>query len=453
MKLFILGISGTFMAGIATLAKQAGFSVTGCDTQIYPPMSHLLQELDIPIYEGYEADYLIQTKPDMVIVGNALARGNPCIEVMLNAKLPFMSGPQWLAEYLLADRQVLAVAGTHGKTTTTAILTWILYANGYDPGYLIGGLATNFTQSAAKGSAPFFVLEADEYDTAFFDKRPKFIHYHPQVVIATNLEFDHADIYPDLAAIERQFHFLWRTVPAQGHIIVPAADTALARSMAQGHWSKVHFFGATIGEWQARPLNPEASKFAIYHHQVCLGEVSWPLFGNHNLLNALAAIIAAHQVGIAVSNSLAVLPRFQGVKRRLEKYGEVKGITIYDDFAHHPTAIAATLQALRQRVGQQRILAVIHFASNSMLKGVHIPGMAAALTAADWVICAKPPEVGWDLEDIIANSKSEIEVADDVEEIVKRICQMAQPQDHIIIMSNKAFAGIHQKLLTQLANL
>lgn len=453
MKIFILGICGTFMGGIASIAKQAGFDVSGCDADVYPPMSDMLKNLGVTLYSGYDPAHLTAASPDLVIIGNALSRGNLCVEKVLDDKLPYLSGPQWLAENILRHRHVLAVAGTHGKTTTTAILTWILTANGYNPGYLIGGVANNFPTSAKIGENPYFVIEADEYDTAFFDKRPKFIHYHPDTLIANNLEFDHADIYPDLMSIERQFHYLIRTVPRQGEIILPAGDVALNRTIAQGCWSSLNFFGEQSGDWRAQPLTADASEFAIFHQQQCLGKVKWSLFGAHNMLNALAAIIAASKVGISVQAAIAALPEFKGIKRRLELRGvSNSNISVYDDFAHHPTAIKKTIEALRKRVGDQRIMAIVHFGSNSMSAGIHVLDLADSLQLADWVMLAIPDGVAWDSSQLLANMSQPAYIEFDVDTMVTKIKQAARPGDHILIMSNKAFGGIHQKLLVQLGS-
>jgi len=436
------------MAGIAGLAKEMGHVVAGCDANAYPPMSDALIELGIDICEGYDSQALLTFKPDLVIVGNALSRGNSCIETLLSAKLPFTSGPQWLADYVLRQRTVLAVAGTHGKTTTASILSWILNATGNNPGYLIGGIANNFARSAALGTGSYFVIEADEYDSAFFDKRPKFLHYYPQVLIANNLEFDHADIYSDLSAIELQFQYLLRTISSQGEIIVPQADSALSRCIQQGCWSKVTYFGDGA-EWSAEGLAADASEFVIYREKQKLATVHWPMFGSHNMNNALAAIIAATKVGVSIADAAACLKDFQGIKRRLEVRGVANGVTVYDDFAHHPTAIAKTIEALRRRVGQQRILAVIHFASNSMSAGAHLTGIAKTIVQADWIICANAPSF---ISHEFSDYQQPLKMVNDTETIIKLIVEEARPSDHVLIMSNKGFDNIHEKLLLRLNN-
>lgn len=451
MKIFILGICGTFMGGVATLAKQAGFTVSGCDAGIYPPMSDCLKALDIPVYSGYDPAYIHQEAPDLIIVGNALSRGNPCVETLLTMRIPYQSGPEWLATQILRERYVVAVAGTHGKTTTASMLTWILTESDKDrkqPGYLIGGLANNFSVSANQGESAWFVVEADEYDTAFFDKRPKFIHYHPQVAIINNLEFDHADIYPDLASIERQVHYLFRTMPENSDVIVPANDPAIERCISQGCWSTVHRFGGEESAWQAKPLVPDASKFAVYHEGDPIGQVAWNLFGLHTMYNGLAAIIAAERCRVDPKDACTALESFCGVKRRLEVRGCVNGITVYDDFAHHPTAIAKTIQALRQRVGKERIIAVVDFASNSMSAGVHLASMPAALREADWAVCAGPKDMKWDVAEFEANCKKSVIMVYGTDKVIEMVQSLVKPGDHVLVMSNKKFDDIHTRLLS-----
>jgi UDP-N-acetylmuramate: L-alanyl-gamma-D-glutamyl-meso-diaminopimelate ligase len=455
MKIFILGICGTFMSGIATIAKQAGYTVSGCDAGVYPPMSDYLQELNIPVYPGYHAHYLSEMAPDLVIVGNALSRGNPCIEALLSMKIPYQSGPEWLATHILRKRRVIAVAGTHGKTTTASMLTWILAESNTNqklPGYLIGGIAHNFKTSANMGDSEWFVIEADEYDTAFFDKRPKFIHYHPEIAIVNNLEFDHADIYPDLAAIERQVHYLFRTIPPNGHVIVPECDEAIQRAINQGCWSMIHRFGGNGNEWDAKPVVSDASEFLVYYQGELVGEVGWNSFGMHNMYNGLAALIAAVQCGIHPKDACDALGRFGGVKRRLELRGQVNGIRVYDDFAHHPTAILKTIQALRQRVGQARIFAVVDFASNSMSAGVHLTSLPAAFHEADWVICVKPQHATWDSHEFEANCGQSVIMTNSTEMAIDTIQQKIKSGDHVLIMSNKKFDDIHNRLLVALAS-
>ncbi|MFP5345321.1 MAG: UDP-N-acetylmuramate:L-alanyl-gamma-D-glutamyl-meso-diaminopimelate ligase, partial [Gammaproteobacteria bacterium] len=356
MHIHILGICGTFMGGIAAIAREAGHTVTGCDANVYPPMSTQLSELGVTLNEGYHAGHL-QPAPDCVVIGNALSRGNPAVEYVLNQGLPYTSGPEWLAQHILCERWVLAVAGTHGKTTTSSMLAWILEHVGLEPGFLIGGVAQNFGVSARLGKAPFFVIEADEYDSAFFDKRSKFIHYRPRTAILNNLEFDHADIFSDLDAIEQQFHHFMRTIPGQGLAIVNGADAALARVLARGCWTPVERFGVNDG-WNIRDNGAEEG-FDILHQGQPLGRLRWGLLGAHNRMNAIAAIAAARHAGVTPAQAIGALQEFQGVRRRMEVRGSVNGVTVYDDFAHHPTAIATTLHGLRRRAGGARILAVL----------------------------------------------------------------------------------------------
>ncbi|HCV78657.1 MAG TPA: UDP-N-acetylmuramate:L-alanyl-gamma-D-glutamyl-meso-diaminopimelate ligase, partial [Pseudomonas sp.] len=373
MHIHILGICGTFMGSLAVLAKEAGHRVTGSDANVYPPMSTQLEAQGIELTQGYDPAQL-DPAPDLVVIGNALSRGNPAVEYVLDKGLPYVSGPQWLAEHVLQGRWVLAVAGTHGKTTTTSMLAWVLEHAGMSPGFLIGGVPQNFGISARLGGTPFFVVEADEYDSAFFDKRSKFVHYRPRTTILNNLEYDHADIFPDLAAIERQFHHLVRTIPSSGLIIHPTAETALVRVLEMGCWTPVQTTGAG-GQWQARLLAEDGSRFEVLFEGQVQGTVNWELTGQHNVANALATLAAARHVGVVPSLGVAALSEFRSVKRRMEKVAEVRGVTVYDDFAHHPTAIATTLQGLRARVGSERIIAVIEPRSNSMKLGAHRDGL------------------------------------------------------------------------------
>ncbi|HEX6833973.1 MAG TPA: UDP-N-acetylmuramate:L-alanyl-gamma-D-glutamyl-meso-diaminopimelate ligase, partial [Rudaea sp.] len=376
MKLHILGIGGTFMGGVAALARELGHEVEGSDANIYPPMSTQLEKLGIALKQGYRAEHL-QPAPDLVIVGNAMSRGNPAVEYLLDARLPYVSGPQWIGDAILRQRRVFAVAGTHGKTTTTAMLAWILDACGRAPGFLVGGVPENFALSARLGSGAGgtarsdFVIEADEYDTAFFDKRSKFVHYHAQIAILNNLEYDHADIFPDVAAIQRQFHHLVRTVPGSGRLIVNAEDERLAEVLAMGAWTPVTTFGLERGDWQARLTAADGSRFTVLRGAETIGEVTWNLIGRHNVTNALAALAAADAGGVAIDRAIAALADFRSAKRRLEVIGDANGIRIYDDFAHHPTAIATTLAGLRARVGSARILVGMEPRSNSMRLGAH----------------------------------------------------------------------------------
>ena len=452
MKIHILGICGTFMGGLAILAREAGFEVEGSDAGVYPPMSTQLQEQGIQLRQGYAADNL-DPAPDQVVVGNAMSRGNAAIEAMLDKGMNYTSGPQWLAEHLLQGRWVLAVAGTHGKTSTASMLAWILEAAGLKPGFLIGGVPNNFGVSARLGEAPFFVVEADEYDTAFFDKRSKFVHYRPRTLILNNLEFDHADIFPDLAAIQRQFHHLLRIVPGTGLVVVNASDTNLSEVLELGCWSQVETVSADAfpAQWQAQAIAADGSRFAVLLDGKTQGEVSWTQLGEHNMHNALSAIVAARHVGVPVEQAIAALNTFEGVRRRLEVRGEVNGITVYDDFAHHPTAIAATLAGLRKTTHQGRLLAILEPRSNTMRLGVHRDQLAASLADADAVWLYQPDDLSWDIHEVTAGLTVPLVIADTVDELVTSIIQEAQPGDRLVVMSNGGFGGIHEKLLEQLA--
>ena len=458
MHIHILGIGGTFMGGVAAIAKAAGYRVTGADLNVYAPMSTQLQELGIDFIQGYGAEQLA-LRPDIVVVGNALSRGSPVVEAMLDRGIAYTSGPQWLAEQVLQEKHVIAVAGTHGKTTTTAMLTWILEEAGLAPGFLVGGVPSNFDSTARLGKGPFFVIEADEYDTAFFDKRAKFVHYRPRTAILNNLEFDHADIYPDIAAIRRQFNQLLRTVPAAGRIIVNGEDTELATTLAMGCWSPRESFAVVKAaggagadaEWSA-VIAPgsAASRFAVLCRGTTVAEVNWPLLGEHNVMNALAAIAAARHVGVPPERAARALGEFRGVKRRMEIRGVVDGVTVYDDFAHHPTAIATTLSGLRARVGGARIVAVLEARSNTMKLGVHREQMAPALALADRAWLLNPPDIGWDLPSAVAALGARASLAASVDELVKGLADDSRPGDHILVMSNGGFGGLHDKLLAAL---
>ncbi len=447
MHIHILGICGTFMGGIAVLAKQAGFRVTGCDADVYPPMSEQLAAQGIELIRGYAADQL-DLGADVYVVGNVVTRGKqPLMEEILNRGLPYVSGPQWLYEQVLRHKWVLAVAGTHGKTTTSAMLTWILEAAGLGPGYLVGGVPRNFGVSARLTASPFFVIEADEYDTAFFDKRSKFVHYRPRTTVLNNLEYDHADIFPDLAAIETQFHHLVRTVPANGLIVANGRDEALDRVLARGCWTPVERFGSADG-WQVQACG-EASFDVLFQGQV-VGRVSWELAGEHNRMNALAAIAAARHAGVPPAVACQALGRFENVKRRLELKGRAAGVSVYDDFAHHPTAIASTLAALRERVGGARILAVLEPRSNTMKLGVMKEALPESLSAADRVFCYASG-LAWDARPVFAPLGQRAQVHHDLAELTEAIAREARPGDHVLIMSNGGFGGIHDKLLERLA--
>lgn len=448
MHIHILGICGTFMGSLAVLAKEAGHRVTGSDANVYPPMSTQLEAQGIELTQGYDPAQL-DPAPDLVVIGNALSRGNPAVEYVLDKGLPYVSGPQWLAEHVLQGRWVLAVAGTHGKTTTTSMLAWVLEHAGMSPGFLIGGVPQNFGISARLGGTPFFVVEADEYDSAFFDKRSKFVHYRPRTTILNNLEYDHADIFPDLAAIERQFHHLVRTIPSSGLIIHPTAETALVRVLEMGCWTPVQTTGAG-GQWQARLLAEDGSRFEVLFDGAVQGTVNWELTGQHNVANALATLAAARHVGVVPSLGVAALSEFRSVKRRMEKVAEVRGVTVYDDFAHHPTAIATTLQGLRARVGSERIIAVIEPRSNSMKLGAHRDGLPASVTGADSVIWYAPPNLGWDLAGTAGACAVPAVVCDSLEAIIKRVQAELDGPTHVVIMSNGGFGGLHGKLAAAL---
>jgi UDP-N-acetylmuramate: L-alanyl-gamma-D-glutamyl-meso-diaminopimelate ligase len=442
------------MGGVAAIAKAAGFRVTGSDLNVYPPMSTQLQALGIELVQGYGADQL-DLNPDVVVVGNALSRGMPVIETMLDRGMPYTSGPLWLAEEVLHARHVIAVTGTHGKTTTTAMLTWILEHAGLDPGYLVGGVPSNFDSSARLGRAPFFVIEADEYDTAFFDKRAKFVHYRPRTAILNNLEYDHADIYPDVASIRRQFNQLLRTVPGSGRLIVNGHDPELDTTLREGCWTPRQSFGlgqaAPPCDWTAQiAADSAASRFTVLFKGQIVAEVAWELIGEHNVLNGLAAIGAACHAGVAPERAAQALQLFRGVKRRMEVRGVVDGITVYDDFAHHPTAIETTLKGLRARVGAQRILAVLEPRSNTMKLGVHRDQLAPSLKEADKSWFFAPRDLGWDLKGAVSSMGDRISLVPTIDELVHELRAEARPGDHVLIMSNGGFGGLHDKLLAAL---
>ena len=452
MHVHILGIGGTFMGGVAAIAKAAGFRVTGADLNVYPPMSTQLESLGVEFIQGYGAEQL-DLEPDIVVVGNALSRGSPVIEAMLNRGMAYTSGPQWLAEQVLRGKHVIAVAGTHGKTTTTAMLAWILEQAGLAPGFLVGGVPGNFDCSARLGQGTPFVIEADEYDTAFFDKRAKFVHYRPRTAILNNLEFDHADIYADLAAIRWQFHQLLRTVPAAGRIIVNGADAELAATLKMGCWTPRESFAVARpdADWSAEiAAGSAAGRFSVRCQGRAVAEVNWPLLGEHNVMNGLAAIAAARQAGVAPERAAQALGRFLGVKRRMEVRGVIGEVTVYDDFAHHPTAIAATLAGLRARVGGARIIAVLEARSNTMKLGVHRGQLAPALALADRTWLLNPPDLGWDLGSAAAPLGARASLAASVDALVQGLAADSRPGDHIVVMSNGGFGGLHEKLLAAL---
>ncbi len=450
MHLHILGVCGTFMGGLAQLARAAGHKVTGCDAGVYPPMSDQLRGAGIELIEGFDPAQL-SLKPDVFVIGNAVSRGNPLLEAILDAGLPYVSGPQWLAEHILQGRWVLGVAGTHGKTTTASLLAWILEDAGLAPGFLIGGVPRNFGVSArlhgALEDSPFFVIEADEYDTAFCDKRSKFVHYRPRTVILNNLEYDHADIFTDLTAIETQFHHLVRTMPGNGLIVSNAAEPALDRVLARGSWTPVVSFGT--GSAFSVTGDDATGSLIVQEGEAVIGEVTWALTGDHNRMNALAALLAARHVGVPLNQGLDALSRFENVKRRMEVRGIERGVTVYDDFAHHPTAIALTAEGLRRKVGAARIIAVIEPRSNTMKLGVMKDQLPASLAACDHVYCYGA-NLGWDAASALAPMGERAEVHEDFAAMVKAIVGNAQAGDHILVMSNGGFQGIHSKLLEAL---
>lgn len=442
------------MGGLAILAKELGHSVSGSDEHVYPPMSTQLEQQGIVLINGYNPKQL-EPRPDLVVIGNALSRGNPAVEYVLNHDIPYTSGPQWIYDYLLKDRWVLACAGTHGKTSTSSMLAWILEYAGMSPGFLIGGVPGNFKKSAALGRSDFFVIEADEYDSSFFDKRSKFVHYHPKTLVLNNLEFDHADIFENLQAIQTQFHHLVRVIPSRGLIIYPQHDSNLRQVLDKGCWSNTQ--SLCIGDieqdcaWQIEAISADGGhcRVSFYEHgsKRYQENLQWSLIGRHNMSNALAAIAAARHVGVTPDIAVAALAEFSGVKRRLEFLGERSGVSIYDDFAHHPTAIATTLQALRAKVGAQRIFAIIEPRSNTMRMGVHEKSLAASATAADEVLWYQPKDIEWDLAALIENAANQQRLFDNIQKIVDYIKQAGQPGDHVVVMSNGSFAGIHAKLL------
>ncbi len=443
LHIHILGICGTFMGGLALIARQLGYKVTGSDQNVYPPMSTQLQEQGIELMEGYRAENLA-AKPDLVVIGNALSRGNEEVEAVLNQGFHYVSGPQWLAEHVLHKKWVLGVAGTHGKTTTTSMLAWILEAEGFNPGFLIGGIPLNFGLSARLGETDFFVIEADEYDSAFFDKRSKFVHYRPRTCILNNLEYDHADIFPDLAAIKTQFHHLVRTIPGQGLIIAPQKEENIQEVLEKGCWTKV--VKTAIGQsadWQAVLLEEDGSRFEVLFEGKRQGIVAWSLSGEHNVYNALAAIAAARHVGVMPDAAIEALQQFKNVKRRMEQIIKTERITVYDDFAHHPTAIATTLDGLRKQVGEERIIAVLEPRSNTMRMGVHSQTLADSLKTADLALVYQPAELDWDLL-VLLEYGDNIRICTGLDEIIEQL--QAETAAHAILMSNGGFGGIYQKL-------
>ncbi|HIP94339.1 MAG TPA: UDP-N-acetylmuramate:L-alanyl-gamma-D-glutamyl-meso-diaminopimelate ligase [Leucothrix sp.] len=453
MKIHILGVCGTFMGGVALLAKESGIEVSGSDENVYPPMSTLLESQGVDVLSGFDSAHL---EADQIVIGNVMTRGMPVVEHVLNRKLPYTSGPQWLYENILKDRWVLAVAGTHGKTTTASILAWILEYAGLKPGFLIGGVPENFGVSARLGESPFFVVEADEYDTAFFDKRSKFVHYHPQTVVLNNLEYDHADIFPDLEAIKIQFHHLMRMLPSEGLAVANADESNLQDVLERGCWTPVEHFSSeensNTSGWSANYINADGSKFDVVLDHEILGTVKWSLFGKHNVSNALAAIAAARHAGVPVEHAIAALSTFKGIKRRMELRGEVKGVQVYDDFAHHPTAIETTLKGLRHNVGDQTIIAILEPRSNTMRLGIHKESLANSLQIADQVMLFQPKGLDWDMHPVLDKLGDKASLHNDIDALVSSVTKNRKTGDQLVVMSNGGFSGIHEKLLHALEN-
>lgn len=455
MHLHILGICGTFMGSLALLARDLGHKVTGSDANVYPPMSTQLEHAGIELMQGYDRSHL-QPHPDLVIVGNAMKRGIDAIEYMLNAGLPYISGPQFLADHVLQGKHVLGVAGTHGKTTTTTMLAWVLDQAGLNPGFLIGGVPLGFSESARLGGGQYFCVEADEYDSAFFDKRSKFVHYHPKTAILNNLEFDHADIFDDLAAIQKQFHHLVRTIPSEGRIIAPITETNIDEVLEMGCWTPVVRTSLEPNAQvalSAEMISADGSHFKVLEHGKVIGDVKWNMTGQHSVANALATIAAAQHVGVSIEQACQALSNFGGVKRRMELLGTVRGIEVYDDFAHHPTAIETTLDGARKRLGERKLWAIIEPRSNTMRMGSHKEGLAHAARLADEVIWYQPEGLDWDLQPVVDAATNHAHVSRSLDEIITRIGNEAGEGDAVVIMSNGGFGGLHQKLLHALGAL
>jgi UDP-N-acetylmuramate: L-alanyl-gamma-D-glutamyl-meso-diaminopimelate ligase len=449
LHIHILGICGTFMGGLALIARELGYSVSGSDQNVYPPMSTQLEQQGIRLMNGYKAENL-DCQPDLVVIGNAMSRGNPEVEAVLNRGLPYTSGPQWLAEHVLQQRWVLAVAGTHGKTTTSSMLSWILDDNGYKPGFLIGGIPLNFGISARLGESDFFVIEADEYDCAFFDKRSKFVHYRPRTAILNNLEYDHADIFEDIEAIKKQFHHLVRTVPGEGQIIAPENEAHISAVLEMGCWTPVVKTAIDAeADWQAHLLKADGSHFTVSFQGEAQGELLWSLTGRHSVYNALSAIAAARHIGIQPQDAICALQRFQNVKRRMEVIVSRNGLTIYDDFAHHPTAIKTTLDGLRQQVGGEKIIAIVEPRSNTMRLGVHTQSLAESLAQADKAIVYQPDNLGWDLSCLLRYAPN-IQLINSLDAIIAEIKAEAGGVCHVLLMSNGSFGGIYQRLRAEI---
>jgi UDP-N-acetylmuramate: L-alanyl-gamma-D-glutamyl-meso-diaminopimelate ligase len=451
MHIHILGICGTFMGSLAQLAKELGHKVTGSDANVYPPMSTQLEQAGIELIQGFDPIHL-KPVPDLVIIGNAMSRGNPSVEYVLNQGITYTSGPQWLHDFVLPNKWVLAVAGTHGKTTTSSMLAWILEYAGKKPGFLIGGVTKNFPTSARLGESDFFVVEADEYDSAFFDKRSKFVHYNARTVILNNLEFDHADIFPDLAAIQTQFHHLVRTVPNNGLIISPANDQALNQVLQKGCWTPQSKFSLdqTNCEWHAELTSDDGSSFSVLHQGNKVADIHWQQTGLHNVNNALAALIAAHNVGVDPATTAKALENFAGVKRRMECLADIKSVKVYDDFAHHPTAIKTTLAGLRAKVGTEKIIAIIEPRSNTMRMGVHKDALGKSTVDADMVLWYQPANVDWAMNDVVNKSPVPAKLLRDLDQLVKTAVSLKENNTHFVIMSNGGFGGVHQKLIDAL---
>jgi len=461
MSVHILGVCGTFMGGIALLAKESGVEVSGSDENVYPPMSTMLDAQEIKVLPGFKEEHL-HHEIDKVVVGNVMTRGMPVIEYLLNNNIPYTSGPQWLYENILKDKWVLAVSGTHGKTTTASMLVWILEYAGLTPGFLIGGVPENFGVSARLGESSFFVVEADEYDTAFFDKRSKFVHYHPRTLIINNLEYDHADIFPDIDAIKTQFHHLVRIVPGEGLVVSNANDHNIQDVLEKGCWTPIQSFAGAhklknkysdeTPVWEVEYQSEDGSKFDVFLSGKQVGSVEWELIGQHNVSNALAAIAAAHHVGVPIKHAIDALGHFKGIKRRMEHKGDVKGISVYDDFAHHPTAIKTTLEGLRAKVGDKKIIAILEPRSNTMRLGIHKNTLAKSLQAADQVILFQPRNMDWDMQTIMDEIGDNARLYDDINDLVADVTRQATSGDQLLVMSNGGFGDIHNKLLTQLKN-
>ncbi len=449
LHIHILGICGTFMGGLALIARELGYKVSGSDQNVYPPMSTQLEQQGIQLMNGYKAKNL-DCKPDLVVIGNAMSRGNEEVEAVLNLGLKYISGPQWLAEHVLQNKWVLAVAGTHGKTTTSSMLAWILEHQGFNPGFLIGGIPLNFGLSARLGEADFFVIEADEYDSAFFDKRSKFVHYRPRTAVLNNLEFDHADIFDDLNAIKKQFHHLVRTIPGDGLIIAPEKDHNISDVLNMGCWTQVTKTAINAdAPWNVQLIKPDGSQFTVIFNGKEQGIVDWPLTGEHNVYNAVAAIAAAKHIGILPVDAINALKKFKNVKRRMEVIANINGVTIYDDFAHHPTAIEMTLDGLRKQVGTEKIVAIVEPRSNTMRMGIHTQSLAKSLNKADIAIVYQPKDLDWDLSEL-KKYNANIEIHTTLDDIIGKLKAESSPESHFVLMSNGSFGGIYQRLLNEI---